>query len=66
MHTCSEQLPIELYLTIFRYFEVHDLCQVFQNLNHHFDKILASNDLTFYVRLTKADSNHRSNVVTFY
>jgi len=58
MHTCAEQLPIELWLTIFRYFEAHDLFQAFENLNHHFDQILASNYLSFYIRLKESDNNH--------
>jgi hypothetical protein len=37
MHTRAEQLSIEIWLTIFRYLEVHDLLKAFEKLNYHFE-----------------------------
>ena len=53
MQTRAERLPIEIWLTIFRYLEVHDLSKAFKNLCYHFELILASNHLSFYVSLKK-------------
>jgi len=58
MYTCVEQLPIEIWLTIFQYLEAHAIFQAFQNLNHYFNQILASNHLLFYLRLKETDNNH--------
>lgn len=58
MITQIEQLPIEIWLTIFRYFETHDLFQSFQNLNSYFNQILSSNHILFYLQLREIDNNH--------
>ncbi|CAF1179014.1 unnamed protein product [Adineta ricciae] len=55
MTTCAEQLPTEIWLMIFRYFEVHYIVQAFHSLNSYFNKILSSNHLSFYLRLKQAD-----------
>jgi hypothetical protein len=57
MQTCTEQLPVEVWLTIFQYLEAHDIFHAFHNLNYYFNQILASNHLLFYVRLKDTDRN---------
>ena len=59
MVTRVENLPPELWISIFSYLEVPDLFKAFNNLNTYFDHLLASNHLSFHVRLTKKDNNHR-------
>ncbi|CAF3875334.1 unnamed protein product [Rotaria sp. Silwood1] len=66
MQTCAEHLPIEIWLTIFQYFEAHDLFHAFHNLNNYFNQILASNYLSFYVRLRETDNNHLQNSISPY
>jgi len=61
MITHAEQFPIEIWLTIFRYLETHDLFQAFQNLNSSFNQILSSNHLSFYLQLREIDNNHFQN-----
>lgn len=53
MKTCAEELPIEIWISIFHYLEIHDLFQAFDNLNNYFNSILSSNHLSFYVQLDK-------------
>ncbi|CAF1464129.1 unnamed protein product [Rotaria sordida] len=57
MKTSIEQLPVELWISIFSYFEAHDLFQAFTNLNNYFDQLIASDYLLFNVRLGKSDHN---------
>lgn len=57
MQTCSEALPLEIWLSVFQYLEAHDLLQGFQNLNQHFDQILNSTHLFFHLRWKKTDAN---------
>jgi hypothetical protein len=57
MKTRAEHLPIELWISIFYYLEIHDLFHTFTNLSRYFDHILASNHLSFYVRLKDNDKN---------
>ena len=57
MKTCIEQLPIELWMEIFSHLEGHVLLQAFTNLNHYFDRLLASNHLLFHVRIGKDNRN---------
>lgn len=66
MYTCAEQLPIEIWLTIYQYLEAHSIFQAFQNLNYYFDQILASNHLLFYIRLKETDNNHLQNSTDSY
>jgi hypothetical protein len=47
-----------LWLSIFSYFEAHDLFHAFNNLNTYFNQILASSHLSFYLNLKKDDNNH--------
>ena len=53
-----ENLPPELWISIFSYLEAHDLFKAFNKLNTYFDHLLASNHLSFHVRLTKKDNDH--------
>ncbi|CAF1600535.1 unnamed protein product [Adineta ricciae] len=55
MVTCAEQLPTEIWLMIFRYFEVHYIIQIFHSLNSYFNEIFSSNHLLFYLRLKQTD-----------
>ncbi|UJR14380.1 hypothetical protein I4U23_001376 [Adineta vaga] len=57
MCTTFEQLPVELWISIFSYLEAHELLQAFSNLNHHINQILTSNYLVFHVRLGKTNHN---------
>ncbi|CAF3428260.1 unnamed protein product [Rotaria sp. Silwood2] len=68
MKARAEQLPIELWLSIFSYIEVHDLFQAFSNLNNFFDKLLASQHLLLYVQLgsTRKNYNSKFNQSNFY
>lgn len=50
MKTCIEQLPIELWLSIFSYIEIHDLFRAFSDLNRSFDQLLAFHQLSLYVQ----------------
>ncbi len=58
MKAYAEQLPIEIWLMIFRYLEMDDLFHGFHCLNSYFDQILASDHLSFYVRLKETDNHH--------
>ncbi|CAF2983750.1 unnamed protein product [Rotaria sp. Silwood2] len=66
MQTCAEQLPIEIWLIVFQYLEAHDLFHAFHNLNYHFNQILASNYLSFYVRLHETDNNYLQYSTSLY
>jgi len=57
MKTSIEQLPVELWISIFSYLEAHDLLQAFTNLNNYFNQLIASNYLLFHVELGKNDHN---------
>ncbi len=57
MKTSIEDLPVELWISIFSYLEAHDLLQAFTNLNRHFDQLIASDYLLFHVRLGKNARN---------
>lgn len=57
MSTCIEQLPVELWISIFSYFEAHDLFKAFANLNHYFNQLIDSDYLLFRVRLGKSNQN---------
>lgn len=59
MKTCAEQLPIEIWILIFHYFEIHDLFKSFENLNNYFNSILSSNHLSFYVKLDKCNQFYK-------
>lgn len=59
MKTRAEQLPIEIWISIFHYLEIHDLFQAFNNLNSYFNCILASNHLSYYVHLEKCDQFYK-------
>lgn len=61
MQTNAEALPLEIWLSVFQYFEAHDLLQAFQNLNQHFDQILSSTHLSFYLRWKRTDRNREQN-----
>ncbi|CAF0740955.1 unnamed protein product [Adineta ricciae] len=51
MVACLEDLPVELWISIFAYLEAHDLLQAFSNLNYYFDQIISSDYILFHVRL---------------
>jgi hypothetical protein len=57
MNTSIEDLPVELWISIFSYFEAHELLQAFSNLNNHFNQLIASDYLLFNVRLGKSNQN---------
>ncbi|CAF0793231.1 unnamed protein product [Rotaria sordida] len=58
MITHAEQLPIEIWLLVFRHLEAHDLFYAFQNLNNFYNQILSSNYISFYLQLRENDNNH--------
>jgi hypothetical protein len=53
MVTCIEDLPIEIWLLIFSYFEAHDLFRAFTNLNNYFHQLLTSNHLWYNIQFKK-------------
>lgn len=57
MQTSIEDLPVELWISIFSYFEAHELLRAFTDLNRYFDQLIASDYLLFAVRLGKWDQN---------
>ncbi|CAF0793270.1 unnamed protein product [Rotaria sordida] len=63
MKTYAEHLPIELWILIFRYIEIHDLFRAFTNLNNYFNRILASNHLLFYIQLRKDDIFYKEQTI---
>ncbi|CAF3078725.1 unnamed protein product [Rotaria socialis] len=58
MKSRAEHLPIELWLSIFSYIEVHELFQAFYNLNNYFDKLFTSKHLLLYVQIESATRNN--------
>jgi hypothetical protein len=56
MKTQAEHFPNEVWLSVFSYLEAHDLFHGFANLNHRFNRLLASTYLTFYVELNKQNN----------
>jgi hypothetical protein len=65
MSSRVEQLPLELWISIFSYLEAHDLFEAFTNLNSYFDYLLASNHLQFNIIFRKTDSKlfRRHNIL---
>ena len=59
MKTCAEQLPIEIWISIFQHFEIHDLLYAFNNLNRYFNEILSSDHLLLHVQLEKCEQFYR-------
>lgn len=57
MTTSIEHLPIELWIQIFSYLEAHVILQAFINLNHYFDRLIASDYLLFNVQLGNINEN---------
>lgn len=57
METTIEDLPVEIWIHIFAYFEAHELFRAFTNLNHYFDRLIGSTHLVFTVRLGKTVRN---------
>ena len=55
MERRAEHLPTEIWISIFHYFELHELFRAFNNLNSYFSGILTSNYLSFYLQLQKRD-----------
>ena len=66
MKTSIEDLPVEIWMFIFAYFEAHELLHAFTNLNHYFDQLIASDYLLFPVRLGKNARNPLDYSVTPY
>src|SRR5689334_12714987 len=66
MFTHAEDLPMEIWLIIFRYLETHDLFQAFRNLNNYFHQILISDHLSFYLQLKETDNNHFQHPINPY
>ena len=53
-----DELPLEIWFIVFQYLEAHDIFEAFWDLNSHFNRILNSNQLSFFVRLKGTDNNH--------
>ena len=62
MKTHAERLPVEIWLTILSYIEVHDLFYAFLSLNAYFNKLLNSSHLLLHVQFqsTKEKNNSKS------
>lgn len=50
-----EQIPSEIFLTIFRYIEAHELINAFANLNSYFDSLLTSSHLRVHAIIDPND-----------
>jgi hypothetical protein len=55
----AEQLPSEIWLYIFTFFEGHDVVRSFSCLNSYFDSLLHSPHLQLYIRIKQNESNER-------
>ncbi len=55
----AEQLPAEIWLSIFTFFEGHELVRAFSCLNSFFDSLLRSPYLELYIRIKVNESNER-------
>ena len=55
----AEELPPEIWLSIFAYFEGHDLVRSFSGLNSFFNSLLRSPHLRLHMRMKKDESNER-------
>ncbi len=55
----AEQLPTEIWLYIFTFFEGHDVVRSFSCLNSFFDSLLNSSHLQLYIRIKQNESNER-------
>lgn len=66
MKTSVEDLPVEIWMSIFAHLEAHELLQAFTNLNRYFDQLIASDYLVFVVRLGKSVHNPLDYPVTPY
>ena len=61
----AEQLPTEIWLYIFTFFEGHDLVHAFSNLNLFFDSLLRSPHLQLHIRIKRHESNERLSKLTW-
>ena len=59
MVTQAEQLPTEIWLNVFSYFEGHNLVRTFSRLNFFFDSLLRSTYLRLYLRIEQGDANRQ-------
>jgi hypothetical protein len=55
----AEELPPEIWLSIFTFLEGHDLVRAFSCLNSFFDSLLRSPHLQLHIRIKKNESNER-------
>jgi hypothetical protein len=55
----AEQLPSEIWLYIFTFFEGHDLVRAFSCLNSFFDSLLHSSHLLMHIRIKPNEFNER-------
>jgi hypothetical protein len=66
MKTRTERLPIEIWIKIFDYLQVHHTFQAFSNLNKYFDDILTSKYPLFKVELKTEDNDNAEHLPTLY
>jgi hypothetical protein len=63
MITCIEDIPIEIWLSIFSYLEAHDLFRAFTNLNNYFHQLMTSHHLLYNVQFNKNDYSSLISIV---
>ena len=61
----AEDLPPEIWLSIFTFFEGHDLVRAFSGLNSFFNSLLRSPHLQLCIRMKKDESNERLPELTW-
>lgn len=61
----AEQLPSEIWLHIFTFFEGHDLVRTFSCLNSFFDALLHSPHSQLYIQIKQNESNERLPQLTW-
>jgi len=63
MVTCIEDIPIEIWLSIFSYLEAHDLFRAFINLNNYFQQLINSRHLLYNVQFNKNDYSSLISII---
>lgn len=64
MATNIEDIPVELWFSIFSYLEAHDLLRAFINLNYYFQQLITSRQLLYNIQFNK--HNYSSLISIIY
>lgn len=52
-----EDLPIEIWTSIFSYLEAHDLFRAFTRLNSYFTRLLRCNQLLYHIQFNQTNDS---------